>query len=201
MKKTKNSYLSIDLDFWMDRANAKSASFFFKKVFKLDVPITCVIEHEELLSDVKKVKNLKTLYNVDYHSDICSDCERDDEPCDGTWVNFVPGRTNANYIWILPSLETYYEEEGICHVEKDPFQDPKASKWKSVNFTDSMKDIEWDKIQRVGVCLSPLFVRLKSIKPILKKLNINVEQAEALITKQPGDQSKRSRGVLSTIKG
>jgi hypothetical protein len=200
------AYLSVDLDFWMNHENTRDAYIFFKQVFNLPVPITLVIEHEELIPDVNKLQDITTLYNVDYHSDIVDwkHAIKDmKEPQDYDWVNFVRGKTKAEFVWVLPQEECYYKEEGVCHgnEDSDPFR-YQTSRWKQTRFTDNLYEIEWKQIERVGVCLSPLFVETKPIRNVLDMFDMNEKQLKTLQRKaaRAPSVSKRPRGIIKKLK-
>jgi hypothetical protein len=197
-----STYLSIDLDFWMYYKNSKGIIPFFDRVFDLNVPITFVIEHEELVPDIKKVKNLTTLYNVDFHSDIIAQKERGRKARDYNWANFIPNSKKADYIWILPYKYCYNEEEGLCHADGvNPFNNQKASGWRSCKYKKINK-IKWKNIERVGVCLSPCFVELKFAAPIVERLGVSIKKAEKIVKDNFElffQYNKRKRGILNKI--
>lgn len=193
-----STYLSIDLDFWCKHNDPKSAIRFFRKVQGLNVPVTFFIEHDEMVEDIKKVKDLTKLYNVDYHSDIVAQKEKGYLQ-DYNWANFIPLSKNADYIWILPNMKCYDTYEGLCHADGiDPFENPKESGWKSCEYK-TMSKIDWRNIKRVGVCISPIFVELHSINPILKKFDIDRKEIETLIEKQPYHPERRQKRMIKTV--
>jgi len=195
------AYLSIDLDFWMHEGNTQKANQFFNKVFSLDVPKLFVIEHEELLKDINESK-AKILYNLDYHSDICSDNQihKEEKAEDGTWVNFVSWSKKGKYVWICPDVEECYEcSAGTCHGEDefDPFKYPIEHSWRSIIVTQKLKTIDWRRITNVGICLSPCYTCANSIKDVTKKLGLSENKLYNLIKEQPlFNPKKRHRGVL-----
>jgi hypothetical protein len=196
-----SSYLSIDLDFWKEHKDTKSATRLFRKVLGLNAPVTFVIEHEELVADIKKVKKLDTLYNIDYHSDIIAqeDCSHPD-PEDYNWANYIPQSHKADFYWILPNMKCNDAWEGLCHADGiNPFNEPERSGWKSCQIK-TQSFVDWRNIERVGVCLSPIWVSLKTVKPVIKKLGVNIDMVEELISNQPEQHSMRRRGVLTKIK-
>jgi len=197
------SYLSIDLDFWTTHDNGRSAGQFFNKVFALNVPILFVHEHEELLQDINKSKS-DILYNVDYHSDLCSDNEliKGEKPNDGTWANFVSWKRRGEYIWICPNIKTCYKGgkgDGICCGDwrLDPFKTKKESFWKSVSLTQKLNTIDWRTVKQVGVCLSPSFTIPETVLSVTKKLGMKEEEVYAL-TNAPThiNPAKRKRGII-----
>jgi hypothetical protein len=193
------AYLSVDLDFWCDHVDARAANRFFEKVLGLNVPVTFVIEHEELVKDIKKVKGLTTLYNVDYHSDLVAHKDRGRRIEDHNWANFVAARKQAEFFWLVPDKDCYTRDRGTCHGGGlDPFEHPKQSGGKNCKIR-SIRVINWEKIQRVGICLSPLFVEIDSVTPVIERLGVPIKKAEKLINKQPRTHTRRKRGVLKRI--
>lgn len=197
------AYLSIDLDFWCEHFySSHAAAWFFRKVFSLNVPIVFVIEHEELLEDINEMEGLTTLYNVDYHSDLVDDKYALDgrrKPKDFSWANHIKNKENGKFVWIYPDQGCYTKDYGTCHGEPecDPFKYPNLTSWRTVEHTDNTKDIDWDKIEKVGVCLSPCFVKLRTVQSVIERLGCNTKEIEELIEKQPlYKETKRKRGIL-----
>lgn len=200
----KQAYLSIDLDFWKEHCDSRSSTNFFNKVFALNVPMLFVIEHEELLKDINKSKT-NVLYNVDYHSDLCSNNElkKNEKPTDGSWVNYVTWQKKGEYYWICPSYEMCYEEQnGTCCGTKglDPFKHKKESTWKSIEVTQKLNTIDWRTIKKIGVCLSPCFLDPKTVRGVTNKLGIDKNEIKDLMKTQVYDDPKfRVRGILKEI--
>jgi len=198
----KKAYLSIDLDFWMNQTTPQRANEFFSKVFALDVPKLFVVEHEELIDDVDE-SNADILYNLDFHSDICSENQiyKGESPEDGTWVNFVSWKKQGEYVWICPDIVECYDcASGICHGEDeyDPFKYQTECAWRSIILTQKLKTIDWGAISHVGVCLSPCYSSIDSIKDITKKLGLSEKKLYNLIWRQPlMSPQNRTRGTLS----
>jgi len=202
----KNAYLSIDLDYWCNHKTTESATQFFRRVMGLKVPITFVIEHEELLPDMAKVAKIQTMYNVDYHSDIIAQYDANTEtPADYNWANYIKGRSKARFLWICPSLKTcFHDSSGICHGDEihNPFTSHRRSGWRQcevVGSTQLYKAIAWRRVARVGVCLSPLYVNLETVAPVIKMLGVNLKQARRLKKRQPEESDQRKRGTLKEI--
>jgi hypothetical protein len=201
------SYLSIDLDFWMHK-DKRSSNPFFKRVFyyvrEFGIPLHFVIEHEELLDDINSCENTKTLYNVDFHSDLCADIEIDvdENATDGTWGNFVNWRFDSEFVWICPDYaDCYMNESGVCCTDKkhDPFR-KNTTGWQRTKVTDRLKIINWNSIERIGVCLSPLFVNEHSVEDVLYQFNISKERIKILLN-QPVEHEYRKRGTLRQFVG
>jgi len=192
------AYLSIDLDFWAHYEDHKSADRFFKRVFNLDVPMLFVIEHEELLQDINQ-SNLDILYNVDFHSDICSieDRKTETKPTDGTWASYVKWRRRGHYHWIYPHYKQCYRDaDGLCHSEHNPFEYTSKTEWKQITHSPKITGIDWRRVRQVGICLSPCFVDLDTVYTVIRQLGLKYKDAKELVSKQPQLQSKRERGVL-----
>jgi len=194
------SYLSIDLDYWLDHETRNSATNFFKKVLGLNVPVTFVIEHEELLNDINKMKKLTRMYNVDYHSDIVAKYDREDKPQDYEWANHVKRRTKAEFVWMMPNVKCFDQHLGCCHGEGDnPFLKNIDSGWRICRKKSGLRHIKLESVERVGVCLSPCFVTLYPVEEVLKMLNVSYYKATQLVQSQPWNATKRKRGILNRI--
>ena len=197
------AYLSVDLDYWMLYQDSRSANKFFDKVFALDVPIICVIEHEELLKDMNK-KQADILYNIDYHSDLCSDRElyEDDPALDGSWGNFVSWRKNAEFVWICHDKYHCYEREhGVCHCEKkyNPFKYQNQTPWKKTRVSQDLKTIDWSIVTRVGVCISPCYLDPKTVRGAIKRLGMKYSYVRDLVRDQPDHMPDRKRGTIYQV--
>jgi len=202
MKPEIKAYLSIDLDYWSTFGNCRSAGQFFRKVLFLNVPILVVIEHEELVPNINK-SGAQILYNVDYHSDICSDeqIKASEQPEDGTWVNFISWKKTGEYHWIYPNKKCYDLNEGLCHAEEqyDPFTKD-LSGWKKTEHTLRLSTIDWRKICAVGVCLSPGYISYPTVRTVLPKLKVPRQKVEEILAEPVSWNPKnRMRGTLSKI--
>lgn len=204
------AYLSVDLDFWTNK-NQRSADMFFNKVFRKvnenNIPLKFVIEHEELLDDINNTNNAHILYNVDYHSDLCADVEIDvdENATDGTWGNFVNWRFNSAFVWICPHLRECYNKGkgmGVCSTEikNDPFKSDSTG-WKYVEVTPKISTINWKQIKKIGVCLSPFYSSIQSIKNVTDRFNIPRSQVKALMNQNFSihDHTNRKRGTLRQL--
>ena len=196
-----SAYLSIDLDYWCEHESQKSATNFFKRVMDLRVPVTFVIEHEELLNDINKMENLTKIYNVDYHSDIVAQHDKEDTPQDYEWANHVGNSIKADYTWIMPHVRCYADGLGICHGEEDenPFSKSINSGWRSCSRKTGLRHVKLKNVDRVGVCLSPCFVTLYPVEKVLEMLGADYSKAKQLVQDQPWSVQKRKRGMLAEI--
>ena len=155
-------HLSIDLDYWYRTKIRPSCYEFIKRVLKLKVPITLYTEHHLILRKVKN--NYSKVINVDYHSDISEPFKG--WPCCGSWVNFFPGRQNAEFEWRMPDWERcVVEGDGLCHdyhmpqprkegSSRNPFTYLHNHKWKKVSRQVGLKNIPWNNIKDVSIVLS-----------------------------------------------
>ena len=195
-----SDYLSIDLDYWCDHESQNSATNFFKKVLDLQVPITFVIEHEELVKDINKMKHLTRMYNVDYHSDIIAQHDQEDTPQDYEWANHAKGRTRAEYNWIMPYTKCYADKLGTCHGDdENPFLKYVNCGWKSISKRTGLRYVNLENIERVGVCLSPCFTILYPVENVLSMLDFSYYKATHLCQNQPWSSKRRKRGILTKI--
>lgn len=177
------SYLSIDLDYWNEETERQMLNF-LKKVMALDIPINAYIEHHEILRSVNRAK-FDTLFNVDYHSDLCEDSVHGQSPLElneGTWGNFVKGKKDKTFIWIHPQTTCYinpgssYEDhrgDGRCDLAKNPFTNPQAvCGWKDAKHRTAKLPTqeEMNTVQYIGLCVSPDWTDVEIVKSALRLL-------------------------------
>lgn len=159
------SYLSIDLDYWMDYRRPKSATEFFKKVFAADVPLTVVMDHDELIASVNS-KNFEHLINMDRHSDLSETPSQ--KLTVGNWVNYVDWRTEGAFTWLRPPRSGL--EYGRCHGLHDPFKKKQYCEWGLARISKDRRIINWDTVEHIGVSLSPDWVQMNSILDVCFQL-------------------------------
>ena len=160
----RDTYLSIDLDYWCDDAGSSRINSFFDqllnetKVQKLYL----VSSHEMLLSHIDSC-DCVDLINVDFHSDLADDakCAEYIRPLklnEGTWVNFVKWKNRKQFNWYHPHPNKFSLDFGYCHATINPFLDNKLANtgWKKVVKTKGhLKDgIPWNKVAAVGIAIS-----------------------------------------------
>jgi len=183
------SYLSIDLDYWCDHKTAQSATRFFNRVFSLGKPITIVAEHDDLLPDVNRMKG-DILYNFDSHEDYCVPNAKAGRPCDGDWVSWVKWRHNARYVWAYPATSTWQYSYKNVWSRHD---------WREIRgMCGGYSQIQWHAVKRVGVCISPLYTTLRTVKPVLERMGL-YDEARALFAKTR--YHYRRHGVLKRLPG
>lgn len=165
-------YLTIDLDYWMDDTNEGSSKF-FQKVFELECPMVVVASHEQVVRYANKT-DCRTLYNVDYHSDIVNDEGFSELEFDeGTWGNYIKWRAEGTFIWKHPHKQCDLKY-GYCHspMTKDynPFVKAEYAGWKTVKKSKGLRGIPWNDITEVCICLSPTWTTKESVADVLRNL-------------------------------
>ena len=153
----KNTYLSVDLDYWY-RPGMRNSIDFIKELMGLNRPVTVFTEHHLVLKEIKKP--YKRVYNIDYHSDITEPAPGWPE-C-GNWVNHVPGRGQGKFMWCLPNWkECVTNGNGFCHRIRqessiyNPFIDDTMHSWRSVNRQVGIRNLPLDDVDRISLVLSP----------------------------------------------
>lgn len=164
-------YLSIDLDYW---CLSGSPDPFFRRVFKLGLPIFVAPFHDQLLPKINE-SGCDTVINVDYHSDMVDyplPAEMMNECCltEGSWANFIRWKDTGRFIWRYPS--EVHHTDGYCHTDYNPFADPCHCGWKSTEMSEGLVGVPWRKIEAIGVCLSTDWLRKAPIEPITNRLGI-----------------------------
>jgi len=145
-----NTYLSIDLDYWVNCHRRRDVDLFFKKVYALGLPIFTAPFHDQLLEHINLSK-YDQIINVDYHSDICDD-GAELTLTEGTWANYVNHRDT--YVWRHPDEGCLSPRVGYCHDTTNPFEHPEAAHWQRASCQHGLRGIPWKNITAVGVCLS-----------------------------------------------
>lgn len=164
---TRDTYLSIDMDFWCKYRGFDKVTDFFNLLKTINIKPTVVKYHHELVIDINKTKNVSRLINMDYHSDIA-----DITICDansfneGTWVNYVRMNDNAEYIWRYPMNKCVSYDEGYCHLHPNhnPFNKHNQNKYHWTKVTrkhGSITHEELNRVRAVGICLSPNWTHTK----------------------------------------
>jgi hypothetical protein len=121
------TYLSIDLDYWCDKAFPNP---FIQKAIHLakKLPHTIVADHAEMLPAINKLQ-CPQVVNVDYHSDLPELADQDEEvPLEcGTWGLFVQGPRRC-FTWSYPHPEVIVGSDnnsssGFCNycAQTNPF--------------------------------------------------------------------------------
>ena len=158
------TYLSVDLDNWMNR---EFPSNFLNKIKKLEVPVAVSVHHHELLPHMNYFKQCRRLINVDMHADICGNCVPNNLNC-GTWGNFVRWRNqkDTSFIWCYPEptcVKGRTNWDG-CWCDSEPNTNPFFCKspqelcgWGKVSRRriPILRQEELNNIAAVGICLSP----------------------------------------------
>jgi hypothetical protein len=168
-------HLSFDMDYWNEQdVNVFSRDFrqILSIVKSRNLPFCDFDEHHKILKFLNK-RNVDTVVNVDYHSDIAEDDKwykdsyKEKLPLNcGTWGNFVRKsiKENGTFLWVHPhSSRRKMEEWAYCHSIINPFQ-KKVTHWKQVeqkriehNTLISFLDGIWDKVDSVSFVTSTDF--------------------------------------------
>jgi len=156
----KDTFLSIDLDFWSN-VTPKMLEF-IKEVNRLKVPKLIANEHHHILPFVNKHPS-KVLMNIDYHSDLAED-NLSDVNC-GTWANHVKWRLKSHYIWVCPNRrDCYVKGNGRCDTGRDFPGDPtdpfgkRLSTWKYTTVKTGLQWVNLSRVKAVAYAVSPDYV-------------------------------------------
>jgi hypothetical protein len=150
MKKT---YLSVDLDFWIDPTRAREQLYrLMQHIGKRS--IIAVMNHQQMLAYVN-ASGAKRLINIDAHSDLAESSVRKRD-C-GTWISYVTWRKQGEYIWIRPDASF----QGSCNGDDRAIWNNDTD-WKySVSRYISRKNLKLTTYLHdcvgVGLCMSPAY--------------------------------------------
>lgn len=156
------TYLSIDLDYFN---KAPFDPWLLATAFSLGLPTTLCVDHHDILPHLDEISRqrmsaglppIDKVVNLDYHSDLLSA----PEPLHcGNWVNFVPFRDSASYLWILPRLNDYHLRWGYCHVGENPFIDTRRlTGWLAADKQEGYFSDLFADVVAIGICVSPNYL-------------------------------------------
>lgn len=166
-------YVTIDLDYWIDHSGTNDSNQFFQKVFSLDCPKVVVASHESVVRYANKAK-CRTIYNIDYHSDIVNSHGYTEMRFDeGTWANYIKWRKHGTFIWKHPHRYSNLED-GYCHSPMEqgynPFDKAEYAGWQTVRRSKGLAGIPWDDVVEICICLSPDWTVVESVKDVLRTI-------------------------------
>lgn len=157
----KDTYLSIDMDFWCKHFGIEHTTAFFNKISALNIKPVVVKYHHELTKYASGNNGLTRLLNMDYHSDVADikQCTLDTFN-EGTWVNYVRMGENKEFVWYHPLKQCMGYRTGYCHtnIRNNPFSATNQGKynWKSItSIHGEVPDHELERVSKIGICLSP----------------------------------------------
>jgi len=98
------SYLTIDVDFWLDPTNPMLTSLFSVLHWAMCHPEILVVTHHQQILKHANTHPADRLVNVDAHSDVChwKPGEKMGPFNCGTWGAFIEWRQAAVFHWIHP---------------------------------------------------------------------------------------------------
>lgn len=178
----KDTYLSIDLDYWCRRSVGETTAF-LQTLFALlpkGVNVQFAEHHHKLLPHVNSLPG-RRIINIDFHSDL-ADCfnwqaRTSEKPfrlnC-GTWGNHVTWTEKQEFIWVYPhrccvgGKTNRTNTSGWCHMKTNPFRPPSGMRAKRVCGWGKARLVSEDaskiihtavkRICGVGVCLSKSYL-------------------------------------------
>lgn len=154
------TFLSVDLDYFACRpyrsapVHEEDITGFLKKIAKLNVPKTVVIDHHHMFADLYEHRPDKIVH-VDYHSDLTrlDPKLRFDE---GTYFCFLPETEKIDYLWVLPDREScIYSDWGLCYYDEDGRAILPKDVFKTTKTRVGTRYIPWKEITFVSIALSP----------------------------------------------
>lgn len=178
-------YLSIDIDYWMGHEKWKMSGFLKRVLalgVPIKVVISHeellpnmngskadslfnVDHHSDMADDLyergRKKENIYKNFETFFKRKGPTPLKLDE----GTWANFVKFRKKGTFLWLYPDEECWKGDfphnrgSGRCDIQHSPFS--KLSKeicgWKEVKRRRKrlLTHKEWDKIIKIGICISP----------------------------------------------
>jgi hypothetical protein len=147
-----STFLSLDMDFFNYNTRTDKVINFLDSILDLGVPITAVMNHQQMLPIVNASK-ARLLLNIDAHSDLTEDPYLLD--C-GSWVSYVSWASRGTYHWWDCS-----HSEGDCSGFNPIFMyrtiRHNTTYWNNLQHTNSntAPNLSRFKITEVAICMSP----------------------------------------------
>lgn len=161
----RDTYLSIDLDYWMHSESNVMYSY-LTKIINMGLPIDVVKYHNEILEYINNRDEITRVLNMDFHSDI-GDLHLDEcnerQFNEGTWVNYVNLTKKKEYIWYYPDDSSLTQHTGYCHIEDNPFESyfPLTYGWNKIKKRKGTPSrFNLLRVSRVGICVSPNWLNI-----------------------------------------
>lgn len=165
MSITRDTYLTVDLDFWMNHSNETIQGMidFLNAIKRCHREIHVVKYHNEVIPHIAQFPEVSRVVNVDYHSDIADICVECRDVCDfneGTWANFVTGITKREFEWRYPSTNEIDLSHGYCHEMESPFSmspsERKGLGWSKITMKHGLpRSFELLRCAAFSICVSP----------------------------------------------
>ena len=176
---------------------------------KNPLPLYVVESHEEMLPIVNKYPSNELWnvdFHSDF-SVWKEKKQAKRKPFDGDWVNFVQWAKQGKYVWIPPKKECYQNGygPGTCDGQWDPFwktmiteYSPKLNgkkpytNWLKAVVRDGesirrtlvppqrlQRVIPWNQLTAAAIAISPHWLQLENMKPVLEMLGVYVKTVKA----------------------
>jgi hypothetical protein len=164
----KDTYLSIDMDFWSQCNNYKKVNKFMRSLSSTGIKPVVVKYHHEIVKHINGMEGVNRVLNMDYHSDIAdiSECtERGFN--EGTWGNYIKLYENHEFVWYYPMKKCVSMTTGYCHCGSDNPFDKKCQglfNWTRILKTyGEVPEHEFSRLAGIGICLSPNWNRQEHV--------------------------------------
>lgn len=174
-------YLSVDIDYWTKNTESMMTSLMSLMNNKGDIPITAVMNHQQLLPHVD-ASAARHLVNIDYHSDL-NDITVKELHC-GSWVSYVSWRAQGRYTWIRPERDP---SVGKCTSEYNrwnAFTDWKSTRSLIVAPHKFRLNKYLPNCAGIGLCMSPAFISMPMREFFLELVRL------CKLPYEPGDLSE-----------
>jgi hypothetical protein len=151
-----NTFLSIDVDFWVDANTLRHQLHLLMGRKNKDIPIIAVMNHQQMLRAVNE-SNARRLINIDEHSDL-AECTVEELNC-GTWVSYVKWRLEGTYIWIRNSGDFHSRCNSVRFDSWDEGSDWKKLESRYLKENNLKLTTYLPDCVGIGLCISPAFAR------------------------------------------
>ncbi len=175
-----DTYLSIDLDYWMNTDDEEAIIFFkelIENIKENDLPLRIVSEHQDLLPFIND-SHASVLRNMDFHADL-QRFDRQSIANDYDFIGHVDWAYEGKYIWHHPCDLSHKFEVSTCAYI--PENIPITKHISAFNKDTAGIDFGWKEVSAVkggvsnlenvvavGVALSPSYSKRSTVDCVME---------------------------------
>jgi len=124
MNRKQGTYLSIDLDYWMETSSRNRGLIKVLRHIPEHVSVMVTHDHQHLLPHIHRFKNTAIrLINIDAHSDLITETGKDEIDC-GTWgaAPYIGWDRTYEFVWCFNRYHSYTLKNAILNGRCDMYE-------------------------------------------------------------------------------
>lgn len=151
MRHTKNTLVTVDLDYWtiLEKFSTNHTDY-LKSLIDKTKSVKVISLHHHIVTKRMIPQDTDEVINIDFHNDIVDECPREDLN-EGTWGNFLP-RNCKKYTWVYPDEDMCVNNlKGICHGMTTSVPEIWHINYEKIC---GIENIKIDNISKLVICIS-----------------------------------------------